>query len=79
LISIETELGTREFPRLRVGVGAPETGEDLADHVLATFTTDEKRSLPDCIQHAADAVEWVLEFGVEAARPRINAPRPDEA
>ena len=77
LLSIEAALGTREFPRLRIGVGAPEGGEDLADHVLATFTADEKRALPACIERAADAVEWVLELGVEAARPRINARGPD--
>ena len=78
LISIETELGTREFPRLRVGVGAPDAGEGLADHVLATFTADEKKRLPDCVARAADAVERVLELGVEAARPRINARGPDD-
>lgn len=77
LLSIEAALGTREFPRLRIGVGAPEGGEDLADHVLASFTADEKRALPDCIERAADAVEWVLELGLEKARPRINARDPE--
>jgi len=78
LLSIETVLGTREFPRLRIGVGEPGTGEDLADHVLAAFTAAEKRFLPDCIARAADAVMLVVELGVEAARPRVNATPPPQ-
>jgi peptidyl-tRNA hydrolase, PTH1 family len=75
LASIETVLQTRDYPRLRIGVGAPE-GADLVDHVLGEWSAAEEEALPATIERAADAVEAVLELGVEAARPRVNATPP---
>ena len=74
LASIEAELQTREVPRLRLGVGAPAGAEELSDHVLADFEADELEALPELLERAVAAVELVVELGVEAARPRVNAP-----
>jgi PTH1 family peptidyl-tRNA hydrolase len=76
LKSLVETLGTQAFPRLRLGVGAPEGEVDLSDHVLGRFSKAERRQLPDLVNRGADAVILVLESGPEAAIPRINAPPP---
>jgi len=54
IASITDELGTRDFRRLRIGVGRPPNGVDTADYVLSPFGKDEKdvvtRSIEDCFQ-----------------------------
>lgn len=77
LLSIETVLQTRDYPRLRIGVGAPAGSVDLTDHVLGPWSDAEREVLAATVQRAADAVEMVLDLGVEAARPRVNAAPPD--
>lgn len=72
---IET-LGTEEFPRLRLGVGAPADDTPLPDWVLGPFAPEEAGELPAFVGRAADAVLQVLESGVEATLPRVNAPPP---
>ena len=57
LRSIVDRLGTREFPRLRLGVGRGDARRDLADHVLSTFEADERADLELFITRAADAAE----------------------
>ena len=72
LESIEAALGTREYARLRVGVGSAENAEQLKEHVLDEFGPDETESVKAAEQLAADAVEcWVGE-GVIAAMNRFN-------
>ena len=84
LQSIEDTLGHRDWARLRLGVGAAAPGVDLADHVLSPFDREEVGALPGLVAAAADAVECVLQHGVEASLSRVNgrrpgsSPRPDE-
>jgi peptidyl-tRNA hydrolase, PTH1 family len=61
-----------EFPRLRVGVGRGDPNWDLADHVLARFSRDEREVAADAVKRAADAVELFVEEGLEAAMNRFN-------
>ena len=62
LRSMAQQLGTMEYPRLRVGVGRGEVRRDLADHVLAGFAPEEQTGVNDAITRSADAVEcWVLD------------------
>lgn len=62
LRSMAQQLGTMEYPRLRVGVGRGEARRDLADHVLAGFAPEEQTGVNDAITRSADAVEcWVLD------------------
>jgi PTH1 family peptidyl-tRNA hydrolase len=72
LESIETALGTTEFARLRIGVGAAESSAALKEHVLERFTREEEERIREAIARAADAVEcWAIE-GIATAMNRFN-------
>jgi PTH1 family peptidyl-tRNA hydrolase len=74
LDSIIAHLGTREFPRLRVGIrGESYSRErDLADYVLEPFTKGEREELEAAVRRAVDALRlWVTE-GVDVAMRRAN-------
>jgi PTH1 family peptidyl-tRNA hydrolase len=70
--SIVAQLGTTEFPRLRVGIGQPPGKMDAADYVLGRFTPDEEAALPDLLGRIADAVEVILREGLTTAMNRYN-------
>lgn len=72
LKSVIQHLGT-EFPRLRIGIGRGDPKLDLADHVLSRFARDERDSVADAVNRAADAVELFVEDGLEAVMSRFNA------
>jgi PTH1 family peptidyl-tRNA hydrolase len=79
LQSIEDALGTRDYARLRIGVGAAPPGRDLADWVLSEFDdpADEDAVL-DVFPHLADGVEVWAREGIEAAMNRFNVPSGSE-
>jgi len=60
LKSVEEHLGTEGYPRLRVGIGAPRPGQDLADYVLGKFSADEKASLQAVLEKGAAVLEEYL-------------------
>jgi PTH1 family peptidyl-tRNA hydrolase len=62
-----------QFPRLRIGVGRGDQQWDLADHVLSRFHRDERDTVAEAVQRAADAVETFVADGIEAAMNRFNA------
>ena len=68
--SVRDHLGTPDFVRVRTGIGRPR--DEAIDHVLAKFGGSERKELPDLLTRAADAVERVLEVGVERAMNEIN-------
>jgi PTH1 family peptidyl-tRNA hydrolase len=72
LRSIAKALGTREFLRLRVGVGRPGRGDprDVSDYVLSDF--EPEGDVEALVTRAADAVETVLQDGLERAQTRFN-------
>ena len=71
--SIIETCGTREFPRVKLGVlGEGRRSRDLADYVLDTFLPDERPGVSTMVDLAADAVALVLEDGVDAARRAYN-------
>ncbi len=73
LKSIIAELGSQEFPRVRIGVGAkPHPDYDLADWVLSRFSAEDEAHIRDAVANAAGAVETLLSDGVEAAASRYN-------
>lgn len=64
---------THQFPRLRIGIGAP--APDAADsvaHVLGRFTDAEQPAVADALRRAADAVECLLDEGIATAMNRYN-------
>ncbi len=67
LKSVETALGTREYARLRLGVGEKQPGQDLADHVLAEFAAEDEARVIELLPVAADAVGAWIEHGMESA------------
>lgn len=65
-------LGTRDVPRLRVGIGACPPGWDPKAYVLGRFSSDEKEEVGVSIQDAADAAEdWVFR-GIQKAMEKYN-------
>ena len=78
LVSVEEALGSRDYPRLRIGVGAPPPGSDRADWVLSEFNraADEDAVL-DALPRLVEGVEVWLREGTEAAMNRHNVPPPD--
>ncbi|MBI5787581.1 MAG: aminoacyl-tRNA hydrolase [Candidatus Schekmanbacteria bacterium] len=72
LKSISNSLHTREYARLRIGIGPPDLNKDSADFVLAPFKSNEWPIVKEVIEHAAQAVELYLTSGIEAAMNRYN-------
>lgn len=70
--SIIAQLGTQNFYRIKVGVGAKPRGWDLADYVLGRFSSDERIAVDKAICDAADAVEMILRDGIESAMNHYN-------
>jgi PTH1 family peptidyl-tRNA hydrolase len=66
-------LGTEEFTRLRIGIGAPPPQWDAADYVLGKFTAEEREQMDAAVASAVAALaEWVCQ-GVEYCMNRYNA------
>ena len=73
LKSIIQQLGTDQFPRLKVGVGEkPHPDYDLADWVLGKFVGEDKKTIDAAIKRAADAVECYIQDGPDKAMSRFN-------
>jgi PTH1 family peptidyl-tRNA hydrolase len=73
LKSIEAALRSRDYARLRIGVGPPPQGlDDLADYVLGEFDRDERDVIESLMPAMADAVDSWLTDGIEVAMQRHN-------
>ncbi len=68
LRSITKSAGTRDYLRVRVGIGRPPGRMDPADYVLHDFASTERSELPLLVSDAADAVERLLAQGLVAAQ-----------
>jgi PTH1 family peptidyl-tRNA hydrolase len=73
LRSLIEVLGTEEFPRVRIGIRKGETGDDLADYVLAPFPDEDVFLVQEAVGRAADAVECALRDGIGVAMNLFNA------
>lgn len=75
--SIISEIGSQEFPRVKIGVGAkPRLDYDLADWVLSTFSASEETALSTALENAADAALCIIDHGVPEAANRFNGSHP---
>lgn len=72
LRDITKALGTRDYVRVRAGVGRPPGRMDTADYVLKNFSGAEAKELPFLLDDAADAVEMVLTEGLLAAQGKFH-------
>lgn len=70
--NIIAHMGTQEFPRVRIGVGAKPDRMDLADYVLGRFSQVERPVMEDAFEEAAEAAIAVVEDGIDAAMNRFN-------
>lgn len=74
LRSVSAALGTPDYLRVRVGIGRPPGRMDPAAFVLRDFGTAERKELPLVIERSADAVEALLQDGLEPAQNVFHAP-----
>lgn len=73
LKSIISSLGTDEFPRIRLGVGAPPHPDyDVKDWVLSVFRDQDAEAIAHAAEQAAEAVETYIKFGSEKAMNKYN-------
>ena len=72
LRDISKALGTRDYARVRVGVGRPPGRMDTADWVLRDFTGPDRDALPVLVDKAADAVQMLMTEGLLAAQGKYH-------
>lgn len=71
--SIIAQLGSQDFPRVKIGVGGKATPEqDLADHVLSGFSASEEKELTTALKNAAEASLYIIDHDVPSAANRYN-------
>lgn len=73
LRSIATVLGSKDFQRVRFGIGRPPGRQDPAAFVLQAFGAAERDELPTICEQAADATELLIELGLEPAQNVVHA------
>jgi PTH1 family peptidyl-tRNA hydrolase len=74
LRSVSAALGTKDYFRVRVGIGRPPGRMDPADFVLRDFSSAERGELPITLDTAADAVESLVDVGLLATQQRFHSP-----
>ena len=74
LRSITRSVGSKEYVRVRVGIGRPPGRMDAADYVLRDFSGAERTELGVLLEEAADAVELVVTRGLLDAQQQVHAP-----
>ena len=72
LKSIIQNLGTDQFPRIKIGVGIPPEHYDMKDWVLGKFHGEDAKLISDAVRRAADAVECYIEEGPDKAMNKYN-------
>jgi PTH1 family peptidyl-tRNA hydrolase len=72
LQSVIEAFGTQAFPRLRIGIGTPVSGESLEEYVLRKPDRSEKQSFAEAIAVAAEALLFSLREGLDNAMARFN-------
>lgn len=79
IASLIERLGTKEFPRVKIGIGHPEGPIEVVDYVLQAFSADEAAVVDRAVTAAADAVEVFLSDGLDAAMRKFNVTAPGAA
>ena len=72
LKSLTQELGTPDFYRLRLGIGRPEPGRDVAGYVLETFRNEEMPIVRRVLPAAVEAAMGLFEDGLDAVKQRLG-------
>lgn len=77
--NIIAHLGTQEFSRIKVGVGAKPPRMDLAAYVLSRFSQEEQKLMDDAFLAAADAAVMMMTDGADRAMNHYNTKKKEEA
>ena len=72
LRSLVNALGTKDFHRVRIGIGRPPGRKDAAAFVLENFSATERPQVPTICEMAADATELLVEVGLEPAQNQVH-------
>jgi PTH1 family peptidyl-tRNA hydrolase len=72
LKSVETHLGTQEYPRMRMGIGPLPRGEVLDAYVLGHFSDVERAELPEFLKRAEEALRLWISQGIQVAMTKMN-------
>lgn len=72
MVSIVQEIGTTKFPRLRVGIGTANAGEDIVRYVLSPFRRTEKALLGEALEKAREALELIVAGDIDRAMNLYN-------
>jgi PTH1 family peptidyl-tRNA hydrolase len=72
LRSMSKSLSSKEYARVRVGIGRPPGRQDPADYVLSDFSASERKELDFLVDRAADVVEAIILEGVEWAQNKYH-------
>ena len=73
LRSIATVLGSKDFQRVRIGIGRPPGRQDPAAFVLQPFNAAERAEVPTIVEQAADATDILVRLGLEPAQNVVHA------
>ena len=73
LRSVAAALGTKNFARVRIGVGRPPGRKDPAAYVLENFSAAERPEVGTICEQAADAAELLIGQGLEPAQNTVHA------
>lgn len=73
LRSVASALGSKDFHRVRIGVGRPPGRKDPAAYVLENFSATERAEVPTIVEQAADATELLIAQGLEPAQNTVHA------
>jgi len=71
--SVIDALGSKDFARIRIGIGAPQAGQSLTDHVLGRFRPDEDRIIELAIETGLDMIDCLLRDGAAKAMSVFNS------
>jgi peptidyl-tRNA hydrolase, PTH1 family len=70
--SVIYQVQSDDFPRVRIGIGRPPEGWDLADYVLSKFNSEDRKIINESVKGAAEAVAAIIKTGVETAMNKYN-------
>ncbi|MBN1444808.1 MAG: aminoacyl-tRNA hydrolase [Candidatus Omnitrophica bacterium] len=73
VISVINELGSRDFIRVRIGIGRTKTENSYVDYVLSPFLPEEEPLIKDSLEKACLAIEEIIKSGIEKAMSLYNA------
>ena len=72
LRSIAADLGTTEFPRIRVGIGRPEYKDQVRSYVLSSFDRSDQEHLNNVVDGAVEACKGIVSDGLRTAQNAIH-------